>query len=88
MPDFTLRSPDGDDAVTGDPAERALLLARGYTDVTDQPDDTAEPDDAAGQKTAKTKPPRESSPAPTPAPTSALSPAPGVEVRQPDSGGK
>jgi ABC-type Fe3+ transport system substrate-binding protein len=42
MPDFKLRAPESegttaDDVfVTGDPAERAQLLARGYTDVTDE----------------------------------------------------
>jgi len=38
MPDFTVRHPGtGHTIVTGDPAERARLLAKGYRDALDEP---------------------------------------------------
>jgi len=45
MPDFSVRHPStGNTIVTGDPAEHARLLAKGYVDTSDEP--AGEPPDS------------------------------------------
>lgn len=63
MPEFMLRAPasagtTGDDVfVTGDPSERARLLAAGYTDVADDTPPSPEPRAATPKPAGPVSPP-------------------------------
>lgn len=84
MPDFTLRAPDregGGEYVTGDPQDRALLLARGYRDITDTADTPASSGD-----TTTTADPAGGAPEKPTRSRVRENPAPGVEV--PPNAGK
>lgn len=78
MPDYTLHHPKTDETtVTGDPAERARLRARGWRDATDATDATD--GDTTGVEAAKAKTTDEK-PAGTSPPASPGSAEPGAKA--------